>query len=368
MYNLLMMTQPNIGSPSSFQQALSGGRRKDPWASLSFDRNNQLEEPEVPEEDGIISALTALRNRQNPALSEYQKYLEEGVPRENNRGNFAKISAALLSGLGAGFGDANAPTRVQQAYDAPYEREVRDYENRGKTLAARVGIENSRYKQELDSINAIREYEQDLDKRNLDRAKFGLDVSKFGVDKKNTESLIENRPLSTGVNDVTGQWEVRNQLTGARNPFGQVQPSFAEKFVADEQHAVNADNRITKRQAEGDRRAFDYSSRLKGIRSADSLASDGMRHPSSSEQTDAEQAVDKELVTDPRFLGTLFEATDKGYVLKSRPEPRAAGIFRGGNEADVKAYDDAKAIYDAERAKKVRDRLGLTIGRFEIIR
>jgi hypothetical protein len=363
-----MFTRPNIGTSSPFRNALNSKKRKDPWQDLSVEREQELEEPEQ-EEDGIISALTELRNRRNPVQSEYEQFLSRAPKSEDyERSKGAKIAAAIFSGIGGYYGDENAAARNQAALDAPYERALRNFENKGKVLAARLGIENSRYKQELESVNAIREYEKEKADRDLSERKFGLDREKFGVDKSNTESLIFDRENEFLSNDITGDRERVNKRTGDRASLGQFGPSFIDKFIADEQKAVNADKRIGNRQKEGDARAFDYSSRLKEMRSADSLASnDGMTRISSSEQTNAEQAVDSELVRDPRF-SSLFEQSEAGFTPKTRPTPRGAGMFRGGNEADVKAYDDAKALYDKERAEKVRARLNFNVGRFEIIK
>lgn len=251
MYNPTIMTTPNIGA-SLFKRALSS-KPKDPWEMLSFERQSQVSEPEPePEQDnGILGILESIRNRKNPVASEYEKYLQEGIPENTGRSGWAKAAAIGLSGLGSALGDEQAPQRIIQAYNAPYERDLQNYETRGKSLAARMNIENSRQKQDLDVINAMSEYEKELNKRKLDEKKFGLDLDKFGVERTESESRNRNRGLTSGVNDVTGRPYTFNKETGKFDEFGQTVKTPYQQALTDTRttQQISSDN-IAKRQRE----------------------------------------------------------------------------------------------------------------------
>lgn len=217
MYAFKEYSPPNIGSP--FMRL--SRKPKDPWEKLRFERNIEPE-PEPEQDNGIINSLRSIMDRKNPVMSEYEKHLQEGIPENNGRNGWAKAAAVGLSGLGSALGDGNAVSKTMDAYNAPYERELENYDNKGRTLTARVGIEERRRKQDLDVVNAMSEYESELHKRTLDRDKFGLDrdkygldVDKFGVDKTESESRNRDRESETGIDETTGRPYTRNKFTGA---------------------------------------------------------------------------------------------------------------------------------------------------------
>ena len=208
MYSYTPYTPPNIGTP--FLRALTN-KLKNPWEKLKFEREPEPESE--PEQSSVMDTLMQIRNRKSPVMSEYEKYLQEGIPENTGRSGWAKAAAVGLAGLGSALGDSNAPESVMKAYNSPYERELDRYENRGKTLAAAVTLENARNRQDSDISRTMLDYELKKVDDKRDDLRFG-ETNRSNLERERLAGERENKRL-TEAERIRQETEGRTNLASS---------------------------------------------------------------------------------------------------------------------------------------------------------
>lgn len=332
---------PNFGASLPSSNPLRMPRS--PWDNLRYNREQEVEQ-EAEQEDPIISHLREIQLRkQGPAMQKYEDYLNRGVPQEGERSILAKAIAAISSGIGAAQGDGNAVSRNLQALRMPYERDLERYELEGNGLGAAAEFEQDRANQDIATVKLMDEIRnRDLDNQRADetarlaRERFGLEAGREPLTRQNIQSQIDARGWSTQRNNVTGQLEAVNVISGETRPLGKFDISYDQK-QADEQNIWEKRNQTTfgqqrSLQSSGSANALSNAIKLKGIPQATNSQGDDTL--SAAAQANAREQALEEILNFDKDFNDLISGDNPIIV-------REGGKFTVRRPQDLD--DDAKA-------------------------
>ena len=272
----------------------------------------------VPPSSAPDTGLIALQRRSYPAMDEYRSYLKNAPSRENYKmGKVGNVLAAIAGGVEGTF---KGPTAGVQTFsnlrDLPYERAMYDYERQGGRLRDLAELEY---------------------KTSADETKLQLDINKQIIDALQAESRIkldnarvnelQNRARTQGKsfqkNEVTGQLEVVDIVTGNRQSIGQFAESLAQKGEREWKDFL---------KREGVQQAG--RERLEGIRTANDERLTRLRKQLDIEDVtpqENETAFDsayKQVITENANYRALFDTDDNGnLVLKQKPDEDLLASF-----------------------------------------
>lgn len=330
-------------SETNFGNGFNFKRKKNPFRALSFEQEPMEEEQSFAQ------------NYPRPAeKSAYEQFLESAPKREDyERSKGAKIAAALLSGLSGYIGDSGAVERNQNALDRPFERAKEDYSYEGGRLKEQFGIQNARDKQDRDAAKAMQDYElAKVDHERADRLA-GNTLATGATNRANTEDQMRRRPLSQRINERTGNLENINVDTGETVNLGSLAPSYDEKrndtaSEWDRQRGITFGNQRQLQREGRDNPIADSR--------PDTLTP--------SEQKTARDLAIQEFQSPGSKYSALFSVEGK----LQRPEEVKAKLFKEGNQADVKAWDDLYKEFEtalASRLSEIENKYRVK-GRYEI--
>lgn len=201
-----------------------------------FAPNNPLDERPA----GIITdsplnppdtGLAALRKRRTPALDEYTTYLgSEPSRKDYQQGKVGKILSSI-AGFTEGIqrGPGSGIKTAQALMDRPYQEARSDWESKGGRLKELAGLEYQKLgdEEKLEVKIAADKLAQDKELHDWIKDQKGFELTAAQID--NLKSQIKNRGKSLQKNEKTGNLEIVDIQSGARQSLGQFMESPEQK-------------------------------------------------------------------------------------------------------------------------------------------
>lgn len=240
------------------------------------------QEPEPTEQDEAgryFDDMEQIRTHRGPALSAYQKHLDEIPTREKNKSGWGrKIAAGIIGGaqgLQQGF-QAGAETGRRIA-EAPYENALGEWSNKSKSLGASAALEREEVEDQLKALSSARALGLKHDEFKLKRLESDRDYDVNATnaetrsriadlteqrdravdarERRRIDNEIERATRQLDVNEFTAQTGRINAGTNARNVGSQIEDRNEGRVIDRERIAASIANSI--RRADGSKASPD---------------------------------------------------------------------------------------------------------------
>jgi hypothetical protein len=293
--------QPEPYEPPEIQSRAYGPEARKPFQS-PMSLPGGLAEDRRSEGMKYYDELENIRTNRGPALSAYQKALEEQPTYDQFKPSFGRKLAAGIAGGAAGLGgDARGGVQMAQYIkDAPYDRAKGEYESRMKNLGASAKLEQDEIEAKLKSLQAARALGLDYDEYELKKTEHAwkritdenaMNVANRGAATGEKNAETNQTQAETGqFNADTQRWEA-----GATDRWRNRTATTAEEAQDANERNINSMIEDRLRDDETARARIAASLEAARIRSGATNPS-----PASNQQGAIDNAV-RMMARDPRF-------------------------------------------------------------------